>query len=154
MQKIIQMKANDAAKLQDAQSGGTTESIRRTHATAKPGSDRTRATTGEAGPARGPGNAAVPRGELPASRAQRDSHTNRARLRREEEPREAGLGNNGDLAQCGSEHDRAERLLRRRVLLQKRQDLRPESTASLHHEGRKLHLSNLKNSAIFRNESC
>ena len=32
------MKANDAAKLQDAQSGGTTESIRRTHATAKPGS--------------------------------------------------------------------------------------------------------------------
>ena len=111
MQNIIQMKANDAAKLQDAQSGGTTESIRRTHATAKPGSDRNRATTGEAGPARGPGTAAVPRGELPASRAQRDSHTNRARLRREEEPREAGLGNNGDLAQCGSEHDRADSLL-------------------------------------------
>ena len=37
MQNIIQMKANDAAKLQNAQSGGTTESIRRTHATAKPG---------------------------------------------------------------------------------------------------------------------
>ena len=89
------MKANDAAKLQDAQSGGTTESIRRTHATAKPGSDRNRATTGEAGPARGPGNAAVPRGELPASRAQRDSHANRARLRREEEQREAELGNDG-----------------------------------------------------------
>ena len=59
------MKANDAAKLQDAQSGGTTESIRRTHATAKPGSNRTRATTGEAGPARGPGSAAVPRGSYP-----------------------------------------------------------------------------------------
>ena len=106
------MKANDAAKLQNTKRGGTTESIRRTHATAKPGSDRNRATTGEAGPARGPGNAAVPRGELPASRAQRDSHANRARLRREEEPREAGLGNDGDLAQGGSEHDRAERPLR------------------------------------------
>ena len=116
MQNIIQMKANDAAKLQNAQSGGTTESIRRTHATAKPGSDRNRATTGEAGPARGPGNAAVPRGELPASRAQRDSHANRARLRREEEPREAELGNDGDLAQGGSEHDRAETLLHRSKL--------------------------------------
>ena len=68
----------------------------------------------------------------------RQSHADRARLRREKQPREANLGNDEDLAQCGSEHDRAERLLRRRVLLQKRQDLRPEPTASFHHEGRKL----------------
>ena len=123
MQNIIQMKANDAAKLQNAHSGGTTESIRRTHATAKPGSESNRENTGEAGPTRGPGSAAGPRRQQPASRAQRDSHANRARLRRKEEPREAELGNDGDLAQGGSEHDRAERLLRRRVLLQKRQDL-------------------------------
>ena len=97
---------------------------------AKPGSKLNRATIGEAGPTRGPGSAAGPRREQPASRAKRNSHANRARLRREEEPREAGLGNDGDLAQGGSEHDRAERLLRRRVLLQKRQDLRPQPTAS------------------------
>ena len=105
---------------------------------ANPSSKLNRATTGEAGPTKGPGSAAEPRRGQPASRAQRASHANRARLRREEEPREAGLGNDGDLAQGGSEHDRAERLLRRRVLLQKRQDLRPEPTASFHHEGRKL----------------
>ena len=105
---------------------------------AKPRSKLTRATTGEAGPTRGPGSAAGPRREQPASRAQKASHANRARLRREEEPREAELGDDGDLAQGGSEHDRAERLLRRRVLLQKRQDLRPEPTASLHHERCKL----------------
>ena len=105
---------------------------------ANPGSKLNRATTGEAGPTRGPGSAAEPRREQPASRAQKASHANRARLRREEEPREAELGNDGDLAQGGSEHDRPERLLRRRVLLQKRQDLRPEPTASFHHEGRKL----------------
>ena len=105
MQNIIQMKANDAAKLQNAHSGGTTESIRRTHANAKPNSEPIRATTGEAGPARGPGSAAVPQKEPPASRAQRDSHANRARLRREEEPREAKLGNDGDLAQCGHKFD-------------------------------------------------
>ena len=111
MQNIIQMKANDAAKLQNAHSGGTTESIRRTHANAKPSSEPIRATTGEAGPARGPGSAAVPQRELPASRAQRESHANRARLRREKQPREANLGNDEDLAQCGSEHDRADSLL-------------------------------------------
>ena len=56
---------------------------------AKPRSKLTRATTGEAGPTRGPGSAAGPRREQPASRAQMNSHANRARLRREEEPREA-----------------------------------------------------------------
>ena len=97
---------------------------------AKPGSKLNRATNGEAGPTRGPGGAAGPRRQQPASRAQRDSHANRARLRREEEPREAELGNDGDLAQGVSEHDRAERLLRRRVLLQKQQDFRPEPAST------------------------
>ena len=56
---------------------------------AKPGSKLNRATTGEAGPTKGPGSAAEPRRGQPTSRAQRASHANRARLRREEEPREA-----------------------------------------------------------------
>ena len=78
---------------------------------ANPSSKLNRATTGEAGPTRGPGSAAEPQRELPASRAQRESHANRARLRLEKQSREAALGNDGDLAQGGSEHDRADSLL-------------------------------------------
>ena len=100
------MKAMDAAERQNAPRGAQRRaSCART--LAKPVSKRSRATTGEAGPTKGPGSAAGPRRKQPASRAQRDSHANRARLRREEEPRKAGLGNNGNLAQCGSKHDRA-----------------------------------------------
>ena len=61
-----------------------------------------------------------------------------ARLGREEQGREAVLGYNGDIPQRASKHGRAERLLRRRVLLQERQHLRPDPASSFHHKGDQL----------------
>ena len=64
-----------------------------------------------------------------------DSHHGRPRLCREEQSRKPALGNDGDLARRAREHGRTERLLLWRVLAQERQDLRPEPSPSLHHEG-------------------
>ena len=61
-----------------------------------------------------------------------------ARLGREEQGREAVLGDNRDIPQRASKHGRAERLLRRRVLLQERQHLGPEAPPSLHHKRHEL----------------
>ena len=58
---------------------------------------------------------------------QKRLHRIGARLGREEQGREAVLGDNGDVPQRASKHGRAERLLRRRVLLQERQHLGPEA---------------------------
>ena len=71
-----------------------------------------------------------------------------ARLGREEQGREAVLGDNGDIPQRASKHGRAERLLRRRVLLQERQHLCPEAPPSLHHRVR-VEVSMLK--ILFKN---
>ena len=48
---------------------------------------------------------------------QRRLHRSGARLGREEQGREAVLGDDDDVPQRASQHGRAERLLRRRVLL-------------------------------------
>ena len=69
---------------------------------------------------------------------QKRLHRIGARLGREEQGREAVLGDNGDVPQRASKHGRAERFLRRRVLLQERQHLGPEAPPSLHHKGHEL----------------
>ena len=56
-----------------------------------------------------------------SGRRPRRLHRGGARLSRDERGREALLGDDGDVPQRASQHGRAERLLRRRVLFQERQ---------------------------------
>ena len=62
-------------------------------------------------------------------------HRGGPRLSREQQGRETLLGDDGNIVQRAGQHGRAARLLRRRVLLQERQHLRPKPAAGLHHEG-------------------
>ena len=70
--------------------------------------------------------------------AKRLQLTSGARLTREKQGRQAPLRENGELARSASEHGGAQRLLRRRVLPQERQNLRAKPPASLHLEGDEL----------------
>ena len=102
---------------------------------------RAKASAGRAGredrgaPVGAARRAVAPNGRQEGDGRRRRLHRSGPRLGREEQSREAVLGDDGDVPQRASKHGRAERLLRRRVLLQERQHLCPEAPAGFHHKG-------------------